>query len=393
MAGANITMGVNGIDKTGAAFTSIRNRAKATGASIRSIMGGAIAAAGAYLSFRSIKSGIDELGNLSDLAMKAGTSVEFLTKASTAFQVSGLNVGTDQLVKSMQYLEKATGKTGESAFFEAIESLSKIEDPVKRGAEATRMFGRSALELQPLINGGEEAVKKFRTFQELMPGVSSSAANAGDEIADAMTIAGNGMKSIWLKVIGKVCALFGDEFPGGVRAGVLNVINYFEWAFKKIYAKLTQWGTKMALAGQALGNFMFNDYSWGDAWDEYERGAKFLDADMEKQLDAIDKAREDYKAKLMDASVDDLAGALGKNRGTFAAPLGEEIGEAAAKAAHRVTNELIMGGTNASNRLAILGPNFQNEQKKQTEVLKEIAKNTAKTAEQEPADLEVANLT
>ena len=48
---------IKGVDQTGAAFKSISNRAKATGAQIRSIMGGAIAAAGAYLSFRSIKSG------------------------------------------------------------------------------------------------------------------------------------------------------------------------------------------------------------------------------------------------------------------------------------------------------------------------------------------------
>ena len=35
MANANLTMGVTGIDKTGAAFNSIKMRAKATGASIR----------------------------------------------------------------------------------------------------------------------------------------------------------------------------------------------------------------------------------------------------------------------------------------------------------------------------------------------------------------------
>ena len=41
---------------------------------------------------------------------------------------AGLNVGTEQLVKSMQYLEKATGKTGDGAFYNAIEALAKIED-------------------------------------------------------------------------------------------------------------------------------------------------------------------------------------------------------------------------------------------------------------------------
>ena len=44
MANANLTMGINGVDKTAAAFNSVKARAKATGAQIRSIMGGAIAA-------------------------------------------------------------------------------------------------------------------------------------------------------------------------------------------------------------------------------------------------------------------------------------------------------------------------------------------------------------
>ena len=75
---------VTGVDQTAKTFQSIQARAIATGRRISSVMGGAIAAAGAYLSFRSIKGGIDELGSLSDMAMKAGTSVEFLTKATTA---------------------------------------------------------------------------------------------------------------------------------------------------------------------------------------------------------------------------------------------------------------------------------------------------------------------
>ena len=117
MAGANITMGVTGIDKTGAAFNSIRNRARRTGAQIRSIMGGAIAAAGAYLSLRAIKGAVDELGKLSDLAMKAGTSVEFLTKSATAFKVAGLDVTAESLTRALQYMQKNTGQQGEGAFF------------------------------------------------------------------------------------------------------------------------------------------------------------------------------------------------------------------------------------------------------------------------------------
>ena len=105
MANANLTMGVTGIDKTGAAFNSIKMRARATGASIRAALGGALAAAGAYLSLRSVAGAVNQLGQLSDLAMKAGMSVEFLTKATTAFQVAGLNVSAESLVKAMQFMQ------------------------------------------------------------------------------------------------------------------------------------------------------------------------------------------------------------------------------------------------------------------------------------------------
>jgi hypothetical protein len=62
--------------------------------------------------------------------------------------------------------------------------------------------------------------------------------------------------------------------------------------------------------------------------------------------------------------------------------VGRAAGEAAAKAAAKVSNQLIMGGTNAATRLSLLGPSYQNEQKKQTDLLKKIADNTAKTAEE-----------
>ena len=380
MASANITMGVTGIDKTGAAFNSVRNRAKATGAQIRSVMGGAIAAAGAYLSLRSIKGGIDELGNLSDMAMKAGTSVEFLTKASTAFQIAGLNIGAGQLVRSMQYLERVTGKTGEGAFFDAIESLAKIEDPAKRGAEATRMFGRAALELQPLINGGEEVAQKFRQLQELMPGVGTSAANAGDAAADSLKIFGTGAHNLFLKIVGNIVSMWSEDFPGGIRAGALNAVNWLETLAKKIKAWVARVGNWVG----SLGGLIYDSITgnWGSAWEVFQGTLRAGEDDFAARMEAANKSREEYITKLKTLNVDDLAGAFGGGRGTSAAQTaGEEIGTAAAKAAHRVTNQLMLSGSSAANRLAVLGPEYQNETKKQTDLLKKIAQNTEKTAE------------
>ena len=63
---------------------------------------------------------------------------------------------------------------------------------------------------------------------------------------------------------------------------------------------------------------------------------------------------------------------------TGAAIAGEAFGAAAAK---RISNALILGGSNQANKLAILGPQYQNEQRKTNEWLAKIAKNTEKTAE------------
>ena len=368
-------MAVTGVDLTAKTFKSIQARAIATGRRISSIMGGAIAAAGAYLSLRSVKGGIDELGNLSDQAMKAGTSVEFLTKTATAFQIAGLNIGTDQLVKSMQYLEKATGKTGEGAFYNAIESLAKIEDPAKRGAEATRLFGRSALELQPLINGGEEVAQKFRTLSELMPGVGTAAANAGDAAADSLKILGTGAHNLFLKVIGNIIGMWSEDFPGGIRAGALNAVNWLETFAKKAKAVIALVGAKIG----ALGGLIYDAFTIGpsEALEVFRGTLDAADADFQQRMAAADQRRTDYVAKLRELNTDDLANAFG-NR---AAPLANEIGITAAKAAHRVTNQLMKSGSSAANRLAMLGPQYQNETKKQTDLLRKIAQNTEKTAD------------
>ena len=59
---------VKATDQTAGAFASIQTRAAAASAKLRSMLGGAMAAAGAYFGFRSIAGAINELGTLSDIA-------------------------------------------------------------------------------------------------------------------------------------------------------------------------------------------------------------------------------------------------------------------------------------------------------------------------------------
>ena len=430
---------VTGVDQTAKTFQSIQARAIATGRRISSIMGGAIAAAGAYLGVRSIKGAVDELGKLSDLAMKSGTSVEFLTKSVTAFQVAGLDVTADSLARTMQLLQKNTGKSGENAFYETLTSIAEIPDAAERSKAAIQAFGRSGLELLPIVNGGREAIDKMRQLTSIMPGVSDAAAKAGDDAKDAFTIFGNGIQSLMLRAVGKIAGWFGSEFPGGVRAGALNAVNWIEIFGKRAVATVKMIGqnlgalasywvdvfrhgnevsTKFILETWKLNGKLFRGEigvgdllkgqfgafkelmsGYGDAFEkaqkEFDKNTDEISDEFSKRMTKLDAEREAYRKHLESLSIDDLAGALGGKGlkgGAQNAASPANVAEAVSRAV-RVSNSLIMGGSNAERRLSVLGPTYQNEQKKQTEYLKTIAKNTEKTAENTDGgeDLQVLN--
>lgn len=90
-------------------------------------------------------------------------------------------------------------------------------------------------------------------------------------------------------------------------------------------------------------------------------------------------SRAEYVSKLADVSVDDLANAFSKRAKANGLPAEKE----AEKSYHstRISNDLIMGGSNAALRAQILGPTLQSESKKQTALLEKIAESSEKTAD------------
>ena len=379
---------IKGKDQTAGAFQSVQNRAKATGAAIRAAVGGAIAAAGAYLSVRAVTGAAKELGKLSDLAMKAGVSVEFLTSATQAFGVAGLNVSAESITKAMQYAQKSVGDLAlsaggaEESFIGLVRKIAAIPDAAERAQATMQIFGQSGLELMPLVNGGQEVIDKFENLRKVMPGVSDAAAAAGDEIADAMGTVSQGVQSLWLRAIGRIARLWADDFPGGVRAGALAAVNWVEYALKKTENALARWGTKIANMGDALANWAVNGYTWNQAWDEYKNISELVDKDFDARQRETERRRKEYLENIAKLDVDDLANALGQRRAAVAG----NAADMAAQRSQRISNSLVMGGSNAANRLAILGPQYQNEMKKQTAALEKIAKNTEKTADNTEGD-------
>ena len=397
---------IKGVDKSASAFGSIQNRAAATSAQIRSMVGGALGALGAYFTFRSIKGGIDELGHLSDVAQKTNTNVGELTQTAAAMSALGIqNMGVDQLGKAFDYMAKTTGRSGMEGFYQTISELGKIPNLADRGQAAMQVFGRSGMEFMPLINAADTTVDALQTVITAMPKIPQSAADSGDAMSDAMGFAANQVKSIWLQGLGAICGWFDNEYTGGVREASLKAGNYLEYYAKVGVTKCLTWfrklqeylkrygdywgafiGTKMA-GGSWEDAFQSAESAWQQATREYDDVSKELD---EKERERTERFKRNFEERAIaiqkfHGAYEKAAVTLDRRKERDAAQAGMEVSRQT-----RVSNDLVLGGSNAATRLQILGPTLQSETKKQTSILERIAANTEKTADntEEKADAE-----
>lgn len=387
---------VKGVDKSAGAFGSIKNRAAATSAQIRSMVGGALGALGAYFTFRSIKGGIDELGHLSDVAQKTSTSVGELTQTTAALSALGIqNMGVDQLGKAFDYMAKTTGRTGMEGFYKTIDEIGKVPDASKRAEMAMKVFGKSGMEFLPLINAADESVNALQTVVNAMPHVPQSAADAGDAMSDAMGFAANQVKSIWLQGLGAICGWFDNEYKGGVREASLQAGNYMEYYARIAVTKCLTWyrkiqeyfkrygdwigtviGTKMG-GGTWKEAFQRGSEAYEQAIREYDDVAEELEKKEEERTERFKRNFEDRKVaieKFQDAY--DKAAVSIEKRKALDGKAAEDVGKQT-----RISNDLVLGGSNAALKMQLLGPTYQSEAKKQTSLLAKIAANTEKTAD------------
>ena len=392
---------IRGVDKSAGAFSSIKSRAAATSAQIRSMVGGALGAVGAYFSFRAIKGGIDELGHLSDVAQKTNTNVGELTQTAAALSALGIqNMGVDQLGKAFDYMAKTTGRSGMEGFYKTIGELGKIPDVTKRSQAAMQVFGRSGMEFAPLLNAGDSAVEALQTVIAAMPKVPQAAADAGDAMSDAMGFAANQVKSIWLQGLAAICGWLDNEYTGGVREASLNAGNNMEYYTQIAVSKCLAWYQQLRNGlkawGEAIGTFVGGAWekmfgsggTWSDVWkntkeafgqalDEYDEEAKKIDAAEQQRADRFKRAFEERKI-----AIEKFQGAYDKAAITLDRRKERDEAEGLDVSRQtRISNDLILGGSNAATRLQILGPTLQSETKKQTSILEKIAANTEKTAD------------
>lgn len=422
-------MAVKAVDQTAGGFASIQARAAAASAKLRSMLGGAMAAAGAYFGFRSIAVAINELGTLSDIAQKSSVSVDDLTKSATALNVLGIqNMGVEQMAKAFQLMEKNTGRTGMEGFYQTIQEIGKIPDLSERAQAAMAVFGGSGMEFMPLINAADTGTEALQRVIEAMPGIPQAAADAGDKMNDAKAIGVQGFKKLWLEAIGSISRSLDTQFKGGVREAALTGVAYMEYFVKLSWSYFTEFCSKASLLFSGLGENLSSVFTnlfeyyktffgavgrWiydvvNVSWDDIkengvfgkanERFSRAMNKASEKLLGGVDfdsiatlmldgdkyrgallKQLNDAKSKagVVEQAIAEAVESSGSRTGNGNKP-GDLLG---GKMKSRIANELILGGSARSLNLAMMGPQMNNELKKQTNILERIRVNTQKTEE------------
>ncbi len=420
---------VKATDQTAGAFSSIQNRAAAASAKLRSMLGGALAAAGTYFGFRSIAGAINELGTLSDIAQKSSLCVDDLTKSATALNVLGIqNMGVGQIAKAFQMMEKNTGRSGMQGFYQTIGDLGKIPDLSDRAAAAMAVFGRSGMELMPLINKADEGTEALQRVIEAMPGIPQAAADAGDKMNDAKAIGVAGFKKLWHEAVGSVCRDLDTNFKGGAREAALTGVAYMEYFVKLSWSHIKEFCSKAALLFSGLGENLsgvftnlFEYYKtffgavgrWISdvvtvSWDEIKENGVFgkanerfsqamskasdkllsgvdfdaiatLMLDGEKYRGALLKKLNEAKNKAsdIDKAIEDSVESSGSRDIRTVNKAGDLLGGTM----KRITNELIMGGSARSFNLAAMGPQVSNDIKRTNDYLHQLVDIAKRTEE------------
>lgn len=243
-----VTLNVVGVNRMGKVFKEIAGGMASIGKS--AALFSAAAVSGVAVAFAATAR---SLGHLSDVAMQAGVSADELTKMSAAMDMLGIKkAAPEELALAFQQMARTVGLTGMGGFKTAIEAISQLGTEQERAKAAMAVFTEAGLQFMPLIEAAaKDGGKALEEVIAGMPAVTQSAADAGDAVADAMSVMARGAKTAWQNACGEISQLIDGKFSGGVREAALKANAYIEY--------FAQAGTRYCVA-------------WGEAWSKTSGG-------------------------------------------------------------------------------------------------------------------------
>lgn len=243
-----VTLNVVGVNRMGKVFKEIAGGMASIGKS--AALFSAAAVSGVAVAFAATAR---SLGHLSDVAMQAGVSADELTKMSAAMDMLGIKTSKpEELALAFQKMAQSVGLTGMGGFKSAISAISQLGTEQERANAAMAVFSKAGLQFMPLIEAAaRDGGKALEEVIAGMPAVTQSAADAGDAVADAMSLMARGAKTAWQNACGEISQLIDGKFSGGVREAALKANAYIEY--------FAQAGTRYCVA-------------WGEAWSKTSGG-------------------------------------------------------------------------------------------------------------------------
>ena len=213
MANEQIRFEFTAINKTAAAFNSIKTGLTGMASQALSVKGAmtalvATVTSGAFLQMG--RQALDAAGSLGELASQTGAS----TKALQAYKFIALENGVtnEQMQKGFAQLTKRLGEaklgsdkmiqafgavgvsgreiaslTTDQAMLKIADAMSKIQDPAKRAALEVQLFGKAGQALDPILRQGSSAIEEQTQKLAEMGLIMDEATIAkADEAADKM---------------------------------------------------------------------------------------------------------------------------------------------------------------------------------------------------------------
>jgi hypothetical protein len=198
-------------DKLRRGLVALESRLRAFGDVVRTIALGTVlagAAAGLGLLASQVSKAIDVGSQLDDMAAKTGASAQALSELGYAAELSGTNLdavgtgfkkmqglladaksGSEAATKTLDSLgltlDELQGKTPDEQLAVFADAIGGIADPADKTAAAMDVFGKSAVDLLPMLKDGAEGLAAMRAeAQRLGVSVSNEDAKALADLGD-----------------------------------------------------------------------------------------------------------------------------------------------------------------------------------------------------------------
>ena len=181
--------GSNGIAVAVTALGGLATAAIAAGAGLLEL-GKSGAELVEHLSLVSQKTGISirDLQIMQAAGATVGVSLDDMVIGLRKFDQALLNTGKGAAAQGVLKELGVTARDNKEALLQAADAFSKMEDGPRKAADAVALFGKSGLQLIPLLNQGREGIEEWsKAVDRLGPKIGKQAVEANEQYKRSVT--------------------------------------------------------------------------------------------------------------------------------------------------------------------------------------------------------------